>query len=281
LVFILTLVGATFWLSFRRVLSEQDSTNQTDKQTATTTELAKSTEPIFSFAVIGDTEISSDPDSSKVFEATTKEINTTDPAFLINTGDLTAHGTQSEFVNFDKIRQTLDISLYPVIGNNDIATDGSGKYFESYFDKPYYSFDFEDVHFVMLDNSSAFYGFDLAQRNWLKDDLILNDGKRLILAMHRPVNLDLPLFRNVNELSTSNVSAFMDIIRPYQDKIEQIFTGHIHSFLEYKINKIIPVTVTGGGGAKPQFDFIKEDYHYLQVQVYAERLEVKKISLGG
>lgn len=274
--FVLALGVGIFYISFKRTMSEEDTTKDNNQSGNTQLTLAK--EELFSFVVFGDTEIESTEENTVVFQKIIKATNSSKVPFVIHTGDITAQGTRAQFKQFDKLLENLLPSFYPALGNNDIATDKSGKYFESYFDKSYYSFDYRNRHFVILDNASAYYGFDKKQRKWLKDDLILNDGKKLILVMHRPLNVpnaDL-VIEGGNELSEANIRAFLEIIEPYKDKIEQIFTGHIHGFLQYKINEEIPVTITGGGGAEPQFDFIQTEPHYLLVKVYIDRIKIEK-----
>ncbi|MFH1749470.1 MAG: metallophosphoesterase [bacterium] len=272
--FILALGAGTFYLSYKRTVSEDDPSDK--QQQNSDTQLTSTTKEQFSFAVIGDTEVDTDSDNN-VFKSAIKDINKQKVPFVIHTGDLTAEGSRDQFRIFDKLLEDLIPSIYPTIGNNDIYTDKSGYNFELFYDNPYYSFDYEDRHFIILDNSSAYYGFEWKQQEWLKEDLILNDGKKLILVMHRPLNVpnaDLVL-EGGNELSDSNIQTFLKIIDPYKDKIEQIFTGHIHDFLQYKLGDI-PVTVTGGGGGEPQFEFVKAEPHYLLVKVYTDKIKIEK-----
>ncbi len=273
-VFILALGAGTFYLSYKRTVSEEDSSDK--KQQNPDTQLASTAKEQFAFVVLGDTEVDTMTDNL-VFKDAIQQINKEKVPFVIHTGDLTSTGTRDEFRIFDTLIEELVPSIYPAEGNNDIYTDKSGYNFELYYDEPYYSFDYEDRHFVVLDNSAAYYGFDWKQQEWLKDDLILNDGKKLILVMHRPLNVpnaDL-IIKGGNELSDANIQAFLKIIEPYKDKIEHIFTGHIHTYLDYELDGI-PVTVTGGGGGEPQFDFIKAEPHYLLVKVYKDEIKIEK-----
>jgi len=272
--FILALGAGTFYFSFKRTMSEEDL-NEKHQQDADT-QLTSTTKEQFTFAVIGDTEINTSSDN-QIFQDAIQDINKQKVPFVIHTGDLTAEGSRDQFRIFDELLEDLIPSVYLALGNNDIHTDKSGYNFELFYDDPYYSFDYEDRHFIILDNASAYYGFDWKQQEWLKEDLILNDGKKIILVMHRPLNVpnaDL-VIEGGNELSDANIQTFLSIIEPYQEKIEQIFTGHIHTYLEYKLGDI-PVTVTGGGGGEPQFEFVKAEPHYLLVKVYKDEIKIEK-----
>lgn len=273
-IFILALGAGTFYLSYKRTISQEDANKK--QQQDTNTQLISTVKEQFTFAVIGDTEIDTDKDN-QVFKNAIQNINKQKVPFVIHTGDLTAEGSRDQFRIFDELLEDLIPSIYLTLGNNDIYTDKSGHNFELFYDDPYYSFDYEDRHFIILDNASAYYGFDWKQQEWLKEDLILNDGKKLILVMHRPLNVpnaDL-VIEGGNELSDTNIQTFLSIIEPYQEKIEQIFTGHIHTYLEYKLGDI-PVTVTGGGGGEPQFEFVKAEPHYLLVKVYKDEIKIEK-----
>lgn len=278
--FLVLLTGLiSFWLSFKRTISLDNP--EKEKTSVTKTEVKKD-EPIFSFAVFGDTEIQGLDDEAMIFQKIIKGINADkEIIFVIHTGDLTSKGTKYQFDRFSEFADQLEISLYTTLGNNDIATDRYGTYYEDLFGKSYYSFDFEDCHFIALDNSSAYYGFDRKQRKWLEEDLEENSQQRFFIVMHRPLNVPLAsaVIEGGNELSSDNINAFLKIINPYSDKILQIFTGHIHSFLEYTLADKIPVTVSGGGGAAPQVKIIKEDYHYLKVQVFEDKIKIQKLSV--
>ncbi len=114
----------------------------------------------------------------------------------------------------------------------------------------YYSFNYSNVHFVILDNffnKSSPLGEQ--QYNWLDQDLARNEGKWKFLSFHLSV------------YSTSEhgpVQELQERLEPlmYKHKVNAIFYGHDHIYESYRINSSsseYPGTYAflcaGGGGS--------------------------------
>lgn len=80
------------------------------------------------------------------------EINKKDDIdFVIVAGDLTENGLMQEFIYFHDIMDPLNVPYVTVIGNHDYLSNGD-KIYNQMFGANNYTFDFNNVKFVLFDN---------------------------------------------------------------------------------------------------------------------------------
>ena len=182
---------------------------------------------LFSFATISDRHAySEDPDSIILNELGILEINQRNVDFVIDKGDMGFPFNISR-----EIIEDFTMPYYPVYGDNDFI-DSSGDV-ELYLDEfdinsTYYSFDYMDHHFIILDTISRKgreTGDILKQEfAWLKGDLEENKDKKIMIFMHHPCsNKDIPLIMALNFWDGLR---FRFIISRYN--VVGVFSGHTH-----------------------------------------------------
>lgn len=145
------------------------------------------------------------------------ELIDTDAAFGITAGDV-VFDDLTLFPRHNRLIGRIGVPWYNVPGNHDInylSPDDrySLETFKRTYGPSYYSFDYGQVHFVMLD-SVFYYGkngrrskpnpwgqgayegrFDQTQLDWLANDLrFVPDGKLIVIGMH--IQLDTPGHEN-------------------------------------------------------------------------------------
>lgn len=190
-----------------------------------------------------------------------------DKAFGVTLGDIAFDNLET----FEPLNQTIalvGIPWYNVIGNHDLNLDGtnrdqSNETFEQTYGPTYYSFDYGQVHFLVLDNidyvgpnerSNAMHyeaRFGEQQLAWIKKDLSMIPESQMVVAlMHIPI------------IGTSDRESFYQLIekRPYCVSVSGHTHDHRHVFIGeqdgFKGDKphhhIINVTVSGSwwSGAK-------------------------------
>lgn len=129
------------------------------------------------------------------------------PDLFIHVGDMAySDGEDHEFQAnfFDVYAETLRHSvIWPALGNHEGRTSNSanqsGPYFNSYFlpsggeaggvpsgTEAYYSFDYANIHFVVLDSHQSSRATDGAMLTWLAQDLDSTDQDWLIAFWHHP-----------------------------------------------------------------------------------------------
>jgi 3',5'-cyclic AMP phosphodiesterase CpdA len=238
----------------------------------------------FTFAVLSDSE-REDTNLSPTFQGMIKNANKSGAEFLIHMGDFTHQGKETEYQEVKNyLDQNLKIPYYLAPGNHDILQDKDDKKtFQKYFGKLYYSFDFKNAHFIILDNSNNKVGFNDDQISWLKDDLEENKNKQIFIFMHRPINVPYVEKIDVSDGATKKAkesyNKFIDLIKNYE--ISKIFAGHVHIYFTYTLEGV-PVLITGGGGSEPNLPFwdtASSFEHYILVKVRKNSDTAKVIEL--
>jgi acid phosphatase type 7 len=178
------------------------------------------------------------------------------PDLVLQTGDMVENGNNTAqwpiFFDIEKelLRQTVFI---PTLGNHERNTH----YFQDIFHDgaPYYSFDWGNAHFAVIDSDIANVGRNERERSifwneqtrWLEEDLQANQK-----ADFRFVMMHHPPFTAVASRQGDNahVTALTPMFEKY--RVAATFFGHDHNYQHYLKNGVHYV-VTGGGGA-PLYD---------------------------
>lgn len=235
---------------------------------------------VWSFLVIGDNE-----GINPAFDEFITAAKKSNAKLLIHTGDLSSGGQREELIQVKNLLTSLPFKYYPVLGNNDAGPANAyntQNYQEVFGSELYSSFDFQNSHFILLDNSNRKVGFSDAELAWLAQDLEnAKSSAHIFIFMHRPFALPLAAITGDDETKTSRTSnaKFVELINKY--KIDHIFTGHLHNYFTYDLGGV-ETTISGGGGAVPQSllgGTASAYYHYLEVTIDGAdvNIEVKKL----
>ena len=170
------------------------------------------------------------------------EVLDTDALFGLTVGDIVGDDL-SLYPRYNQIIASIGIPFWNVPGNHDLNFDvpGDRHSLETYkrvFGPPYYSFDYGDAHFVVLDNVE-YYGEEEGgyrgylsdtQLQWLRNDLsFVPDDKLLVLAMHIPLILQ---GREEQEpVNTLNREQLFEILAGREHLLA--LSGHIHTVTEH------------------------------------------------
>lgn len=151
-------------------------------------------------------------------------------------------GTDNEYSNnFFAVYQTLfrSVPVWSTRGNHERSEDA---YYEAFVHpiageaggvasgtEAYYSFDFGDIHFVVLDSFSSDFSEGAAQYQWLEQDLTDTTQKWIIAYWHHPPY-------NITSRHDSDVEAGMKELRQFANPILERYgvdlqlSGHNHSY---------------------------------------------------
>ncbi|MCK4601535.1 MAG: metallophosphoesterase, partial [Phycisphaerae bacterium] len=158
--------------------------------------------------------------------AAVKQINLLKPDFVISVGDLIEGYTDDDvkvtrqWDEFDEITKKLDAPFFYCPGNHDVSNDKMlGLYIKRYgvAGRSYYSFNYRNCHFVVLDSNTAIRkkGFAAEQFDWLAKDLdAAKDAGCVFVFYHHPFWQDAELWARLRGLL------------PAEKTI--IFNGHYH-----------------------------------------------------
>lgn len=212
------------------------------------------------FAILGDSQGRND-----ILELIIEKINQTDAEFLVHLGDMVPSGNAEEFNDFISTMENLNIPYYTVPGNHDVRTNGL-KYYQDLFAPAQYYFDYHNLRFIFLDNSSL--GLDNEQFLWLEDTIA---GTKNNSFVFKHVPLKDPRDLGHSFIDPLEAERFSELITSNEHKIGGLFSGHIHMFYQGLINDI-PIVISGGGGAPLYASPDKGGYnHFALVRVGPDR----------
>jgi len=179
--------------------------------------------------------------------------------FAIFLGDI-VYDIKKLYDPTNKVLSKLNIPMYFVPGNHDVDYESVGdklsfETFKKVYGPQYYSFEYGNVHFIVLDNvdykgeidgkKTYTGGIDKQQLIWLKSDLENTDkSKNVVISMHIPVN---SIGGDYDANKILNKDEFFDILDVREKVI--LLCGHTHTqehnFYYTKNNKEIRQFICG------------------------------------
>ncbi len=215
----------------------------------------------FNFAVMGDNK-----NSFKTFDQILKDLDTQDYTFAIDVGDLVFDGEKVKYQIFYHMIEKVKTPFLVAIGNHDIREGGAKNYLEI-FGKFYYSFDYGNSLFIILDDANE-ERIDAVQMGWLEEQL----QKKY---QHKFVFLHVPPFDPRPKITHSlsdkqNAKDFMNLMEKYKPDI--VFASHIHAYFD-EVRNGINYVITGGAGSElwgkdPEHYF----NHYIKVEIAGDKV---------
>jgi hypothetical protein len=137
-------------------------------------------------------------------------------------------------------RRYPSLPLYLTPGNHDIWSPKSETLFRRFAGHaPHYSFDFEHLHVVVLDNSRA-EQFTEAEMSFLERDLEAHrDAEAKLIVSHRPSWLFPVVFGNPD-------SAMHRLAKKYG--VKYVVAGHLHEMLHFELQGVTYLSLPSAGG---------------------------------
>ena len=209
----------------------------------------------FQFAVYGDTRTRHDV-HRRVIEALLKHGT---PDFVLHSGDLVADGADASLwpIFFDIERELLSkTAFFPTLGNHE----RNNRLYYEFFDmtRPYYSFDWGQAHFSIINSDIQSSGrsaearerFWSEQTKWLEEDLAGSNRSvfRFVMAHHPPITA---VARRQGD--NPEMMALMPMFE--KQHVTAGLFGHDHNYQHYLKNGVHYI-IAGGGGA-PLYDVDK------------------------
>lgn len=216
------------------------------------------------------------------------------PNIVLQCGDLVSRGrvySQWERLFFTPAAPLISrVPLYPSLGNHE---DNDQKYF-NYLSLPgnesYYSFDYGNAHFVVLDSAFTTIDEGSAQWKWLVEDLKTSKATWKFVSFHHP-----PFTSGGNYYSKKRIE-LKKVLPPLFDKygVDIAFHGHDHDYERTVpiISKdgMRPVTyiVNGNGGTPLRYvgkrewtAYSERVFGYTLVRIAGLRLELEAKTVDG
>jgi predicted MPP superfamily phosphohydrolase len=193
----------------------------------------------FHFVILGDRTGEPQPG---VFEQVWKNAVAEKPAFVVTIGD-TIQGLDDKTAD----REWRDIKplfgatpLYLTPGNHDIWNDLSESLYRKYSGHPtHYSFDYQQAHFTILDNSRN-ENFSPAELAFLEADLKAHEKQPLKFVLsHKPSWL-IPV------LLKSPADPIHQLAKKYG--VQYVVSGHVHQMIHATLEGITYLSMPSAGG---------------------------------
>ena len=238
----------------------------------------------FEFAVIGDTRPRFESESFRPFEGLISKINAAKPALVVNLGDLIyGYGLPSKEKQWDKyenVVKAIQAPYYQVPGNHDTHSKEARRIYGRRFGKFYRSFDHEDCHFVVMDNTEEQrWGYvSPAQLNWLRQDLQGTRARAVFVFMHFPM-------WEPERITPESYELWEQTLHPLfkTSRVRAVFGGHYHTYGPTREFDGIRYFITGGGGAelRPEYKKSGGEFHFMKVMTAGNNFDVRVITEGG
>ena len=199
----------------------------------------------FRFAILGDRTGDAQPG---VYERIWSEIDAEHPDFVINVGDTIQGGNDATARSeWRALRPLWDRYRHPIYftpGNHDIWSPASRAIYERETGHPaFYSFDYQNAHFIVLDNSQApDLSLELSadQMQFLARDLEQNRARDpKFVFFHKPFWLIPVKFQ-------SSHFAFHQLITRFG--VRYVISGHGHQYVRASLDGITYLEAPSSGG---------------------------------
>lgn len=232
----------------------------------------------FRFAVLGDRTGDAQPG---VYEKIWSEIDRFHPDFVINVGDTIQGGNDAtaaaEWRALRPIWEPYHYLIYFTPGNHDIWSPASRRIYGQETGHPaFYSFNYQEAHFVVLDNSQdpdLSTGLSDRQMQFLARDLAENpDRTPKFVFFHKPFWLIPVKFENSH-------FRFHQLMKKYG--VQFVFSGHGHQYVRAVLDGVTYLEVPSSGG-KLKGQGVDEGwfYGYAQVRVDGSKADVTVKDIG-
>ncbi len=197
----------------------------------------------FRFSILGDRTGGATP---QIYGRVWREVDLLHPDFVINVGDTIEGGddqkAEQEWIALRPLWARYgQYPLYFTPGNHDIFSDASRKLFERETKRPpFYSFNYQDAHFTVLDNSAA-DELPEKQLEFLRRDLEQNKERSpKFIFFHRPFWIPYLTFK-------SGEFPLHQIAKKYG--VSYVISGHMHQFLRMTRDGIVYMAVGSSGAS--------------------------------
>jgi Icc-related predicted phosphoesterase len=239
---------------------------------AVATEIA----PSLRFIIIGDRTGGNVPD---IYEEIVAEVERLKPDFVMTVGDMIEGYTadtvrlNNQWDEYKSIISKLSMPIYYTPGNHDITTDAALGTYKKHIGEPYYSFDINNIHFVIIDNSRWNKSDELPkeQIDWLINDLKNNQNAKFTFVFHHK-----PFWFESTAAGKSDT--LHSIFKTYG--ISAIFNGHYHEYFSGKYDGIT-YTCLGSSGGSCDPGPTGLHYHFTLVTVDDKQFSIAPIKIGS
>jgi predicted phosphodiesterase len=209
----------------------------------------------FTFCALGDSR-----GQPAIFETICDLVRTEHPDFVLHSGDIVSDGSQyaqwQDFFFYPARELLRQIAMFTIPGNHERQHN----YYTYFMSNPtgssgtewYYSFDYGNTHFCMINSNDDHYGYgnDMTyypgspQYQWIVNDLSSTHQEWKIVMLHHPAYSSGP--HGCNDALKVD-----DYLSPLfaKYKVDLVFSGHDHDYERTTSMSGVVYVVSAGAGA--------------------------------
>ncbi|MCL4366509.1 metallophosphoesterase [Patescibacteria group bacterium] len=209
---------------------------------------------VFKFLLVADSHNDNDGLTKAISQAVK---NYPDLKFIIGLGDYTDTGTIEELKNAKKVFDSFALRYFLIPGDHDLWDCRNRgvvpvSCFKEVFGPDYQAFTFENIDFLLVDNSDNYTGFSKEQSEWITQELEKTKQEKfkgILVFMHEP--LYHPSSDHVMGWVEKNLKPQAGglIFQLKDASVSKVFAGDIHYFSDYTEPKTnLPMVTVGAAG---------------------------------
>lgn len=222
--FLLVFLFSGFWLLVKN--DKQEILRIVDQEA-----LLKKEKPL-KFAVFSD--IHFDLDNLK---KALEKIKTSGVEFIIITGDLTSIGGKEEFLAVKEVLDQSGFKYYSIPGNHDLYLEKkTGRdFYSQVFGKKFQTLKIGETKFILINNGDGTRGVE-NQMDWIKEEVKECFAVYCLVFGHMPLNHGLSTHVMGEDSKTIAFQAEELVELFVENKVKEMFAGHLHYSTSYQIN---------------------------------------------
>ncbi|MHA1977633.1 MAG: metallophosphoesterase [Candidatus Hodarchaeales archaeon] len=193
--------------------------------------------------------------------------------FILHLGDITASGNDKSLQKFQKISKTSNIPVFTTPGNHDIKLSDSTTYYERYFGKAEYFFEYNGFLFITLNSSSGFYSEN--SFSLLTELLLGSPSTPKIIFTHVPI-FDPRPGKDHALINVTQTSKLLSLLN--NSNVKAVISGHIHYFNHTLRNGIHFITSGGGGAYLYETPEDGGFHHFTEITIDSETKELTVVA---
>ena len=222
------------------------------------------------------------------------QISAEKPNIVLQCGDLVNRGniySQWERLFFTPAKPLIDhVPIYPSLGNHEDNAEHYFRFFSLPRTESWYSFEYGNAHFVVLDSNEDHLTAGSPQLEWLIEDLKTSQAPWKFVSFHHP-----PFTAGGNYYTHHRVR-LKNLLHPIFEKygVDIVFNGHDHNYersrpiISAQGKRPVTYVVNGNGGTPLRYVgerewtlISKRVFGYTVVEVHGQRLELRGKTIDG
>jgi hypothetical protein len=201
-----------------------------------------------------------------IWQDAVRKLNLLRPEFVMSVGDLIEGYSEDrdeverEWKQFLGFIDDMEMKFFFVAGNHDVTNPTMQEIWREHFGRPWYSFDYKNVHFLCVCSEDPLERIGEEQLKWIEEDLAKNsDARWTLVFLHKPLWVYAEREMRAGNGDPTNWKQVEQLLA---DRPHTVFAGHVHNYVAYQRNgrDYYSLATTGGGSQLRGNDYGEFDH---------------------